>query len=185
MPLLPFGSTADQALLPRLACSNSSVRVALITLAKSVKTRTLGPHEATFLFIDQPTQVGFSYSIPVPGVMDPDSGEITVLKDGKCPPDSNGTCGTWSLPFVNLTANSTVNAAPNVWKTLQGFLGAFPEYSRDGIHLTTDSYGGHYGPVFSEYFFHQNTKNIPGAVNISLHSLVIGNGWIDPIIVTL
>lgn len=36
-----------------------------------------------------------------------------------------------------------------MWKTLQGFMGAFPEYSRSGFSFTTESYGGHYGPVFN------------------------------------
>ncbi len=137
---------------------------------------------SNMLFIDQPTQVGFSYSTAVPGIMDADSGEISVLQDSICPLRPNGTCGTWSLPSVNLTANSTVNAAPNVWKTLQGFMGAFPQYSRDGLHLATDSYGGHYGPVFSDYFIKQNKENIADAVNISLYSVLIGNGWVDPVI---
>lgn len=137
---------------------------------------------SNMLFIDQPSQVGFSYSIPVPGTMDPDSGRISVLQDSICPSGSEKTCGTWSLPSVNLTANSTRNAAPNVWKTLQGFMGAFPQYSRDGLHLATDSYGGHYGPIFSDYFMKQNEENISDAMKISLHSLLIGNGWMDPVI---
>jgi carboxypeptidase C (cathepsin A) len=36
-----------------------------------------------------------------------------------------------------------------MWKTLQGFMGAFPHYSRNGFSFTTESYGGHYGPVFN------------------------------------
>jgi carboxypeptidase C (cathepsin A) len=36
-----------------------------------------------------------------------------------------------------------------MWKTLQGFMGAFPQYSRNGFSFTTESYGGHYGPVFN------------------------------------
>lgn len=137
---------------------------------------------SNMLFIDQPTQVGFSYSVPVPGMVDDETGKIIVLSENTCPSNSNGTCGTYSLPYANLTANSTVNAAPNMWKTLQGFMGAFPQYSRDGVHFATESYGGHYGPIFNDYFVKQNEKDIPGAKKIDLHSVLIGNGWVDPII---
>jgi carboxypeptidase C (cathepsin A) len=37
-----------------------------------------------------------------------------------------------------------------MWKTLQGFMGAFPQYSANGVHFATESYGGHYGPLFNE-----------------------------------
>jgi carboxypeptidase C (cathepsin A) len=36
-----------------------------------------------------------------------------------------------------------------MWKTLQGFMGAFPDYSRNGFNFATESYGGHYAPVFN------------------------------------
>lgn len=136
------------------------------------------PHSwSTFsniLFIDQPNQVGFSYSIPVPAFQNEDE-EIVPLPNNTCPPDK--TCETWSLPDKTLTANSTENAAPNMWKTLQGFLGAFPQYTGNGLHLTSESYGGHYGPVFSRYFEGQNDAKIPGTTKIELQSLMIGNGW--------
>jgi carboxypeptidase C (cathepsin A) len=108
------------------------------------------------LFIDEPTQVGFSYSIPVDGYTDPDSGDIITLPNSTCNDYATaaGTCGTYSYPNASLTANSTSNAAPNMWKTLQGFMGAFPQYSSHGFHFTTESYGGHYGPIF-------NGKNTP------------------------
>ena len=106
---------------------------------------------SNMLYIDEPTQVGFSYSIPVDGFTDPNSGQIIVLPNATCTDYAQmaGTCGTYSYANLSLTANSTINAAPNVWKTLQGFMGAFPQYSSHGFHFTTESYGGHYGPVFN------------------------------------
>ncbi|KAJ6788228.1 hypothetical protein PWT90_04372 [Aphanocladium album] len=136
---------------------------------------------SNLLFIDQPTQVGFSYSIPVPATRDPDSEEITVLDGPDCPA-SDKTCGTWPLPSADLTSNSTLSAAPNMWKTLQGFMGAFPQYSRNAFHLATDSYGGHYGPIFSDYFLKQNEKRAPGSREVNIQSLLIGNGWFDPLV---
>ncbi len=61
-------------------------------------------------------------------------------------------------------------------------MGAFPEYSRDKFFFTTESYGGHYGPVFNEYIENQNSENIPGTKKISLTGVMIGNGWYDPLI---
>jgi carboxypeptidase C (cathepsin A) len=77
-------------------------------------------------------------------------------------------------------------------------MGVFPKYSRRGFHFSTESYGGHYGPIFSEYIETQNAKNISGTHKISLESVLIGygpiflvlglvlihrrNGWFDPLI---
>lgn len=137
---------------------------------------------SNMLFIDQPTQVGLSYSIPIPGYKT--DGFIIQLPNNTCPDyaQSYGSCGTYSKPNHTLTANSTAGAAPNMWKTLQGFMGAFPEYSRNGFSFTTESYGGHYAPVFNAYFLDQNAKNISDAVNIDLENVLIGNGWFDPIL---
>lgn len=120
------------------------------------------------LFIDQPATTGFSYTIPIPGYMD-DEGNIIQLPNNTCPEyaEKYGTCGTYSKPDMSLVPNSTAGAAPNMWKTLQGFMGAFPQYSKSGFNFATESYGGHYGPVF-------NSKTSPQALrnntnNISLH----------------
>ncbi|EFQ87460.1 hypothetical protein CFE70_006153 [Pyrenophora teres f. teres 0-1] len=138
---------------------------------------------SNMLFIDQPTTTGFSYSIPIPGYTD-SGGNIIQLPNATCPDyaQAEGTCGTYSKPDVTLTANNTLGAAPNFWKTLQGFMGAFPQYSRNGFSFTTESYGGHYGPVFNAYFLEQNAKNISGAHKIDVENVLIGNGWFDPLV---
>ncbi|KAJ5763986.1 hypothetical protein N7533_002667 [Penicillium manginii] len=135
------------------------------------------------LFVDQPATVGLSYTIPIPGYQD-DDGNLIQLPDKECPEYAvkYGTCGTYSKPDIGLVPNSTQGAAPNMWKTLQGFMGAFPQYSRNGFSFTTESYGGHYGPVFNDYFVKQNKKKIPGAIHIDLENVLIGNGWFDPLI---
>ena len=53
-------------------------------------------------------------------------------------------------------------------------MGAFPQYSRHGFHFSSESYGGHYGPIFNEYIEEQNAKNISGAHKISLETVLIG-----------
>jgi len=140
---------------------------------------------SNMLYLDQPTQTGFSYSIPVNGWVDPDSGFIINLPDNVCPDYAQeaGTCGTYSNGNYSLTADSTNSAAPNVWRAVQGFMGAFPQYSRCNITIGTESYGGHYGPVFAEYFEQMaDAKNVSGAQPVRVHSLMINNGWYDPII---
>lgn len=134
---------------------------------------------SNMIFIDQPTTTGFSYSKPVNGYSDAD-GNTVVIKGNTCPAAANGTCGTFSDPNTKIIANSTDTAAPLFWKAIQGFTGAFPQYSGNGFHFATESYGGHYGPVFNEYFETQNAANIPGAAKIKLESVMIGNGWYDP-----
>jgi carboxypeptidase C (cathepsin A) len=114
---------------------------------------------SNMLFIDQPTQVGFSYSIPVPGFIDGNSGLLTILPNETCPDyASDWDCATYSYPNATLTANSTDGAAPGFWKTLQGFMGVFPQYSREEFYFTTESYGGHYGISFP--FFYASFSSI-------------------------
>lgn len=137
---------------------------------------------SNMIFIDSPVQTGFSYSVPSPGYINSTTEEIIPLNSTVCPPDQSDTCGTYSFPDESLTANSTAAAAPNFYLALQGFMGVFPQYSRNSFHFTTESYGGHYGPVFNEYFEIQNSLNSSGTVPIHLESVMIGNGWYDPLI---
>lgn len=142
---------------------------------------------SNMLFIDHPAQVGFSYSKPVSAYVDGSSGSIVSLPNATCPDyaQSMGTCGTYSYPNETDTANSTAGAAPSMWRTLQGFMGAFPQYSRESFHFSTESYGGHYGPIFNEYIENQNALISKGqlqAHKINLKSVLIGNGWYSPLI---
>jgi len=61
-------------------------------------------------------QVGFSYSIPVPGYTNPADGTVVVLSNATCPEGNltQGTCGTYSKPVVD-TPTSTSAAAPAFW----------------------------------------------------------------------
>ena len=45
-----------------------------------------------------------------------------------------------------------------------------------------ESYGGHYGPVFAAYIESMNVQPGTDAVKFSLESLIIVNGWMDPLI---
>ena len=50
-------------------------------------------------------------------------------------------------------ANSTVTAAPFVWKLLQAFYAQFPTYENRNFGLFTESYGGHFAPEFAFYLW--------------------------------
>ncbi|KAI4165688.1 MAG: hypothetical protein LQ342_000630 [Letrouitia transgressa] len=80
------------------------------------------------------------------------------------------------------SVTSTVTAAPYVWKLLQAFYTQFPQYENRDFGVFTESYGGHYGPEFADYFEEQNTKVASGAItghNIKLVALGVNNGWFD------
>jgi hypothetical protein len=137
---------------------------------------------------DQPTKVDFSYSIPIPGFIDPATGLINKLATPLCPGDPvKLQCGIYSLPDLTLTANTTSATTPTFGKTLQGFIGAFPQYmsANNTVHIATESYGGHYGPIFASHIQSQNTRianktpSLETAKTINLKSLIIGNGFYD------
>jgi len=79
--------------------------------------------------------------------------------------------------YGNNTVNSTVTAAPYVWKLIQAFYSSFPEYKSRDFGIFTESYGGHYGPEFAKYILDQNKAN--AGTNINIIALGINNGWID------
>ncbi|KAH7138886.1 putative carboxypeptidase S1 [Dendryphion nanum] len=70
---------------------------------------------------------------------------------------------------------STVTAAPYVWKLIQAFYKAFPQYKSRDFGIFTESYGGHYGPEFVKYIQKQNKAK--AGENINIVALGINNGW--------
>ncbi|KAL0941879.1 carboxypeptidase S1 (serine carboxypeptidase) [Colletotrichum truncatum] len=147
---------------------------------------------SNMLFIDQPNQVGFSYDIATNGSIDLFNANQSTppqpVPNGQ--PPATFLNGTFSSLNTNNTANTTETAAMAIWHMLQGFLGAFPQYnppnnSALGINLFAESYGGKYGPVFSDVWETQNEKRINGTLSanktleIHLTSLGIVNGCID------
>ncbi|KAJ7776908.1 alpha/beta-hydrolase [Mycena maculata] len=85
------------------------------------------------------------------------------------------------------SVTSTLTAAPAIWTVLQTLFDSpeFAAYQSREFILATESYGGHYGPEFAEYFEIQNNAIAAGAlkgVPLKLSALMINNGWIDPLI---
>ena len=75
--------------------------------------------------------------------------------------------------------DSTASAAPYVWKLLQAFFDAFPDYKNRDFGVFTESYGGHYGPAFAEYFLEQDSSLKSGDSKLNLVALGVNNGWFD------
>ena len=79
-------------------------------------------------------------------------------------------------------ATSTVAAAPYVWKLLQAFWARFPQYKNRDFGIFSESYGGHYGPVFAEYIEQQNAAISRGSLQgerLNLVALGVNNGLFD------
>ena len=105
------------------------------------------------LFLSQPVGVGFSYEEKEAGSENPVTGAFMNASVAK--PDG-------IYPVINVTAIDTTDlAAMAAWEVFQGFLGALPQLDpglnvKKEFNLWTESYGGHYGPSFYNYFYNQN-----------------------------
>ncbi|KAK6080636.1 serine carboxypeptidase [Seiridium cupressi] len=150
---------------------------------------------SNMLFIDQPNQVGFSYDTPTNGSLDLLTNEVYVPPENRpnSRPDNLFLNGTFSSMNANNTANTTETAALAIYHMLQGFLGAFPQYSPPdsgslGVNLFAESYGGKFGPAFASKWEEMNTARANdtlsnnATVDIHLTSLGIVNGCIDDLI---
>ncbi|EKM75506.1 hypothetical protein AGABI1DRAFT_79834 [Agaricus bisporus var. burnettii JB137-S8] len=79
------------------------------------------------------------------------------------------------------------DAAVDVWTFMQVFLSdpRFAKYANNTLAIWTESYGGHYGPVFAAHFLSQNAAIEDGTVSgikLNLKVLGIGDGLTDPLL---
>lgn len=137
---------------------------------------------SNMLFLSQPVGVGFSYQEEAIGSLNDYTGSFENAS--QAPP-------TGRYPILDPVDVSTIDttdlAAMAAWHILQGFLSALPQL-QPGIdedkqfNLWTESYGGHYGPAFFNYFYDQNLliqNNTQPGYALNFNTLGIGNGIID------
>ncbi|KAJ9145519.1 Lysosomal protective protein [Pleurostoma richardsiae] len=150
-------------------------------------------NEVNMLYLDQPTQVGFSYDILTNGTMtvDPDREgfEINVADFSDGVPETNVTfrVGTFGSQDLSQTAHTTAQAAHALWHFAQSWFFEFPWYKPNDnrISIWAESYGGHYGPGIMRFFQDQNDKiangstSEKGAQYLHLDTLGIVNGLLD------
>ncbi|KAH6709195.1 carboxypeptidase-like protein S1 [Leptodontidium sp. MPI-SDFR-AT-0119] len=128
---------------------------------------------SNMLFLSQPLGVGFSYG---------SEGEGTGTYQNS---SINGVQGRY--PVINASALDTTDlSAAAAWHVLQGFLGGLPQLDSNitskEFNLWTESYGGHYGPAFFNYFYEQNEMIANGSsqgIQLNFNTLGVINGIID------
>lgn len=140
---------------------------------------------SNMIFISQPIGVGFSYGNEAPGSLTSYTG---VFQNASVAPAD----GRYAV--INATRYDTsALAAVAVWEVLQGFYSLLPQLdpglgagtTPKQFNLWTESYGGHYGPIFFDYFESQNAQIANGSrtgTALNFNTLGIGNGIMDELI---
>ena len=145
-------------------------------------TSELNPYSwneiSNLLFMSQPVGTGFSYREEEVGSFTNVSGAF--VNATYQPP-------TGRYPTGDVTSLDTTDlAAAAAYHILQAFYSALPQLDSEVeskvFNLWTESYGGHYGPAFYNYFYEQNQMIADGKSNgtkLEMNSLGIINGIID------
>lgn len=114
------------------------------------------------LYLDQPTQVGFSYDTLQNVTRNLLTGEVKLLNASNPVPEQNTTflTGTYPSRDPNNTAFGSVNGAIAAWHFTQAWFQEFPHLLPNDTRLSlgAQSYGGRYGPAMFRVFEEQNQK---------------------------
>ncbi|KAI0124262.1 putative carboxypeptidase S1 [Xylariales sp. AK1849] len=137
---------------------------------------------ANILYLDQPVQVGFSYDVATPGVLNTVTGDI-IPGEWTGPLNYTAVKGPFASQNSSTLVNNTAVAAEAVWEFLQAWMGGFPQYKRDSVSVWSQSYGGHYAPAVANLLQTRSAdpakKGKRDALAVSVDSVGIINGLID------
>ncbi|NXT23532.1 PPGB protein, partial [Syrrhaptes paradoxus] len=133
---------------------------------------------ANILYLEAPAGVGFSYSEDKKyatndtEASDPGCGGSCLQPApawawGVLPP-AGPSLGTGSPASCLTPARSCLQVARNNYLALKDFLRLFPEYSKNDLYLTGESYGGIYIPTLAEWVMQDPSLNLKG--------IAVGNG---------
>lgn len=134
------------------------------------------------LFLSQPVGVGLSYQETAVGSKSNVTGAF--LNETQATPD-----GRYSVlkPRDELTIDTSDVAAEAGWNIFQAFLSGLERFGgKSGIPKTfnvwAESYGGHWGPAFYDYFYQQNQGILNGTVDgipLEFGSFGLVNPYVD------
>ncbi|KAH8829976.1 Alpha/Beta hydrolase protein [Flagelloscypha sp. PMI_526] len=86
----------------------------------------------------------------------------------------------FSYADYGISVETTEDASKDIYSFLSIFLETFPEFANRPVHLSGESYGGRYLPVFASEIVDQNERaKVEGRATINLQSVLIGNGITD------
>jgi len=118
-----------------------------------------------------------------------ENGPCTVDKDGKTTHlNKNSWNSRANVIYVDQpsatgfstglpTTHDEQGVASNMYKFMEGFYKALPQYANKDFYLFGESYAGHYVPAISHYFWKQSKS---GGFKVPLKGVGIGNGLVDP-----
>ena len=104
---------------------------------------------SNLLYIDQPTQTGFTYDEIVDGVLSAVDGSIDV-SGAEMPLNLTAVKGKFSSQDPTRAANTTQIASRALYHFIQAWFGEFEQYRRDNISIWSQSYGGHFAPALAD-----------------------------------
>lgn len=141
---------------------------------------------SNLLFLSQPVGVGFSYQAEVVGTLSNITG--AVLTGANTPADSAAPIGRYGV--LNTTGEHTIDttdaAAIAGWDIVQGFISGIESLGGKAkkpktFNIWAESYGGHWGSAFLDYFYEQNERIASGTVEG--HPLKFGTlGLVNPFV---
>ncbi|KAJ1327133.1 hypothetical protein BSLG_010480 [Batrachochytrium salamandrivorans] len=84
----------------------------------------------------------------------------------------------YSYSTKNERFSKMIDISNNFVSFLENFFNTFPEYRRFDLHIAGESFAGIYIPNFASEILRRNKEH---NANFRLKSIIIGNGWMDPI----